>query len=183
MPMPFEGLTPAPGRDHVAWVVEAMAGRQGVDLVVPEGFDEMREFAQLCGRHGVVSTINVLVHNESRPEYADQVLGSCRELLAAGPSREQELRQLNERFEALSRLHANEQRADIAHPPGSHGAGLAQVGLGRRIRGAQYDLPGYRTSARGIPHGLGGDPILATAHFSLKKVHFHHVALDMSGPQ
>lgn len=54
------------------------------NLVAPEGFAEMREFAELCGHHGVVSTINVLVHNESRPEYADQVLGACRELRAAG---------------------------------------------------------------------------------------------------
>ncbi|MPY93173.1 MAG: hypothetical protein GEV08_08930 [Acidimicrobiia bacterium] len=38
MPIPFEGLRPASGRDHVAWVVEAMASREGVDLVVPEGF-------------------------------------------------------------------------------------------------------------------------------------------------
>ena len=60
---------------------------------------------------------------------------------------------------------------------------IPQIGLGWGGRGAQYDLPGYRTSSRGIPHGLGSDPILATAHFSLKEVHFHHVALDMSGPQ
>jgi hypothetical protein len=39
MPIPFEGLRPASGRGHVAWVVEAMAGREGVDLVVPDGFD------------------------------------------------------------------------------------------------------------------------------------------------
>ena len=39
MPIPFEGLRPALGRDHVAWVVGAMAGRQGVDLVVPATFE------------------------------------------------------------------------------------------------------------------------------------------------
>jgi hypothetical protein len=39
MPIPFEGLSPASGRDHVAWVVEAMAGREGVDLVVPGSFE------------------------------------------------------------------------------------------------------------------------------------------------
>lgn len=38
-PIPFEGLRPASGRDHVAWVVAAMAGRRGVDLVVPDGFE------------------------------------------------------------------------------------------------------------------------------------------------
>jgi N-acyl-D-aspartate/D-glutamate deacylase len=31
-----------------------------------------------------VSTTNVLVHNESRPEYADQLLGVCRDLRARG---------------------------------------------------------------------------------------------------
>lgn len=40
MPIPFDGLTPAPGRDHVAWVAEAMARRDGVALVVPDGLDE-----------------------------------------------------------------------------------------------------------------------------------------------
>jgi hypothetical protein len=39
MPVPFEDLRPASGRDHVAWVVEAMAGRQGVNLVVPADFE------------------------------------------------------------------------------------------------------------------------------------------------
>jgi hypothetical protein len=39
MPSPFEGLQPASGRDDVAWVVEAMTGRQGVDLVVPAIFE------------------------------------------------------------------------------------------------------------------------------------------------
>jgi hypothetical protein len=39
MSIPFEGLRPASSRDHVAWVVEAMARRNGVDLVVPEGFE------------------------------------------------------------------------------------------------------------------------------------------------
>ena len=76
-----------------------------------------------------------------------------------------------------------EQCTDIAHRSCPYGACLAQIGLGWRVRGAQDDLPGYRTSARGIPHGLGRDPILATAHFSFKEVHFHHVALDTSGPQ
>lgn len=36
--IPFEGLRPASSRDCAGWVVEAMAGRSGVDLVVPEGF-------------------------------------------------------------------------------------------------------------------------------------------------
>jgi hypothetical protein len=39
MPIPFEGLRPALGRDHVAWVVGAMADAQGVDLVVPATFE------------------------------------------------------------------------------------------------------------------------------------------------
>jgi hypothetical protein len=39
MPIPFEGLRPALGRDHVAWVIGAMAGGQGVDLVVPATFE------------------------------------------------------------------------------------------------------------------------------------------------
>jgi hypothetical protein len=39
MPIPFEDLRPASGRDHVAWVVEAMAGQQGVNLVVPADFE------------------------------------------------------------------------------------------------------------------------------------------------
>ena len=39
MPIPFRGLTPAGGREHATWVVDAMAGREGVDLVVPQGFD------------------------------------------------------------------------------------------------------------------------------------------------
>ena len=85
---------PVPSRRSDAAEREALVevlGRRGrgfvefiPNLVVPDGFDEMREFAEICGRHGVVSTINVLVHNESRPEYADQVLGACRDLRAAG---------------------------------------------------------------------------------------------------
>jgi hypothetical protein len=39
MPIPFAGLRPASGRDHVASVVGAMAGRQGVALVVPATFE------------------------------------------------------------------------------------------------------------------------------------------------
>lgn len=39
MPIPFGGLTPAVGREHARWVVDAMTGREGVDLVVPEGFE------------------------------------------------------------------------------------------------------------------------------------------------
>jgi hypothetical protein len=39
MRIPFEGLRPASGRDHVVWVVEAMGGQEGVDLVVPGGFE------------------------------------------------------------------------------------------------------------------------------------------------
>lgn len=35
----FEGLRPAAGRADVSWVVKAMAGRQGVDLVVPAQFE------------------------------------------------------------------------------------------------------------------------------------------------
>lgn len=35
----FEGLRPGAGRAHVAWVVDAMARRTGVSLVVPSGFD------------------------------------------------------------------------------------------------------------------------------------------------
>lgn len=35
----FAGLRPGPGRAHAAWVVEAMAGRVGVSLVVPTGFE------------------------------------------------------------------------------------------------------------------------------------------------
>jgi hypothetical protein len=38
MPIPFERLQPAAGREHVAWIVAAMAGREGVDLVVPDCF-------------------------------------------------------------------------------------------------------------------------------------------------
>jgi hypothetical protein len=38
MPIPFERLQPAAGREHVAWIVGAMAGREGVGLVVPDGF-------------------------------------------------------------------------------------------------------------------------------------------------
>ena len=54
------------------------------NLVEPGGFEEMDVFATMCGRHDVVSTINVLVHNESRPEYAEQVLAACRDLRARG---------------------------------------------------------------------------------------------------
>jgi N-acyl-D-aspartate/D-glutamate deacylase len=54
------------------------------NLVVPGGFEEMAAFAELCAAHDVVSTINVLVHNESRPEYGDQVLATCRDLRARG---------------------------------------------------------------------------------------------------
>jgi hypothetical protein len=39
MRIPFEGLRPALGRDHVAWAVGAMTARQGVDLVVPANFE------------------------------------------------------------------------------------------------------------------------------------------------
>ncbi len=35
----FEGLRPAAGRAAVGWVVKAMAGRRGVDLVVPAQFE------------------------------------------------------------------------------------------------------------------------------------------------
>lgn len=61
MAVPFEGLRPASGRDHVAWVVEAMAGREGVDLVVPAGF-------------GAYARIHHRLHNGERwaefaPEY------------------------------------------------------------------------------------------------------------------
>jgi N-acyl-D-aspartate/D-glutamate deacylase len=73
-----------------AALVEVL-GRRGRGFVefipvlgTPQGDAEMVAFAQLCGRHDVVSTINVLVHNESRPEYGDHVLGLCRELRAGG---------------------------------------------------------------------------------------------------
>ena len=39
MPVPFDGLEPAAGREHAAWVVGAMTGRRGVALIVPEGFE------------------------------------------------------------------------------------------------------------------------------------------------
>lgn len=37
--VPFEGLSPARGLDHARWIVAAMGGREGVALVVPEGFE------------------------------------------------------------------------------------------------------------------------------------------------
>lgn len=37
--MPFVGLRPAVGTDHAQWAVQAMTGRTGVALVVPDGFD------------------------------------------------------------------------------------------------------------------------------------------------
>ncbi len=37
--VPFEGLSPAPASDDAQWIVDAMADREGVDLVVPEGFE------------------------------------------------------------------------------------------------------------------------------------------------
>ena len=54
------------------------------DLGTPEGDALMVELTGLCGEHGVVSTTNVLVHNESRPEYGDHVLALCREIRAGG---------------------------------------------------------------------------------------------------
>lgn len=54
------------------------------NLVSPEGEEEMVDFAMRCARHGVVSTINVLVHNESQPDYGDRVLQLCRDLRARG---------------------------------------------------------------------------------------------------
>lgn len=39
MRIPFEGLRPADGRHHAVWIVEAMTGREGVDLVVPDCFE------------------------------------------------------------------------------------------------------------------------------------------------
>jgi hypothetical protein len=35
---PFEGLLPASGRDHLEWIVDAMADREGVDRIVPGTF-------------------------------------------------------------------------------------------------------------------------------------------------
>lgn len=39
MAIPFEGLRPAPGRHHAAWVVESMSGGGGANTVVPDTFD------------------------------------------------------------------------------------------------------------------------------------------------
>lgn len=38
MLIPFQGLRPASGRGHAAWVVEAMTGRESVNRVVPNAF-------------------------------------------------------------------------------------------------------------------------------------------------
>lgn len=69
----------------------AVLGRRGRGFVefipstlTPEGLAEMERFAELCARHGVTSTINVLVHNESRPGYGDDLLARCRDLRARG---------------------------------------------------------------------------------------------------
>ena len=61
MPTAFEGVRPASGRGHVAWAVEAMARREGVALVVPDGFE-------------VYAHIHHRIHNGQRwtdfaPEY------------------------------------------------------------------------------------------------------------------
>jgi hypothetical protein len=37
--LPFERLSPARGVDHARWFVETMAGREGMALVVPAGFE------------------------------------------------------------------------------------------------------------------------------------------------
>jgi N-acyl-D-aspartate/D-glutamate deacylase len=45
---------------------------------------EMLEFAELCGEHGVVSTINVLVANGRDPEYSNRMMELTRKLRAGG---------------------------------------------------------------------------------------------------
>lgn len=69
----------------------AVLGRRGrgfvefiPDTLTPDGVAEMARFVRMCGSHGVVSTTNVLVHNESRPGYADQMLQAFRDLRARG---------------------------------------------------------------------------------------------------
>ncbi len=37
--VPFQGLHPASDTDHVRWAIESMTGKEGIALVIPEGFD------------------------------------------------------------------------------------------------------------------------------------------------
>lgn len=87
-PVPSRLADPA---EHDALL--AVLGRHGRGFVefIPrlgsdDGRQEMVDFATLCGRHGVVSTINVLVASESMPSYGADVLALCRRLRAEGSS-------------------------------------------------------------------------------------------------
>ena len=68
--------------------VLAARGRGFVEFIPqtlsPEGLEEMDAFVARTAHHGVTSTTNVLVHNESRPTYGDDFLARCRELRGRG---------------------------------------------------------------------------------------------------
>ncbi|MBM3660019.1 MAG: amidohydrolase family protein [Actinobacteria bacterium] len=73
--------------DALLAVLEAR-GRGFVEFIPqtlsPEGLAQMDDFVVRCARHGVTVTTNVLVHNESRPDYGDDLLARCRDLRARG---------------------------------------------------------------------------------------------------
>jgi N-acyl-D-amino-acid deacylase len=53
-------------------------------ITSPGGEQEMVEFAELCGQHDVVSTINVLVASSTDPEWSERLMNLTRKLRAAG---------------------------------------------------------------------------------------------------
>jgi N-acyl-D-aspartate/D-glutamate deacylase len=85
---------PVPSRlaDHAerAALVEVLGryGRGFVEFIPRIGSaddpEEMLEFAELCGEHGVVSTINVLVANSRDSDYSRKMMELTRKLRAGG---------------------------------------------------------------------------------------------------
>jgi len=64
---------------HGRGLVEVVA-----NLQVAGGEQQLRELVESCGRHGVVSTTNVLIASESRPHYGAEVMALARELRDGG---------------------------------------------------------------------------------------------------
>jgi hypothetical protein len=63
------------------------------------------------------------------------------------------------------------ERADVPDGSRAHRIRLAQLGQRWAIRWAEHNLAADRTTRRGIPHGLRGDPVPAARDRPLEEVH------------
>ena len=70
------------------------------------------------------------------------------------------------------------QSSRITNSLSTNGANQGQICNGRRICGAQYNLPRERTLPARIPHRLGCDAVSPATHLPLEYIHFFHLAIS-----